>query len=63
MKLLLRMNQLYRLIDAARVRVQPWHEDIFYLRGEPVESYPEETFIESGDRHDRRLLYYFWQYW
>jgi hypothetical protein len=29
MKLLLRMNQLYRLIDAAQAQAQPWHEGIF----------------------------------
>jgi hypothetical protein len=33
MKRLLRMNQLYRLINAVRVQAQPWHEGIFFLRG------------------------------
>jgi hypothetical protein len=58
-----RMNQLYRLIDAAPSPAQPWHEDIFLLGRESVESHPKETFIESGNRRDRRQLYGLRQYW
>ena len=33
-------------------------EVFFLLWGEPVESNPEEAFIESGNRRDRCLPYY-----